>query len=61
MKEFWRMLGMALWAIIMIASGAAAISTLEGFYVFCGIANILINSYCIYKTTKKIREDAGLE
>ena len=47
LKDFAKILGLFVWGLIAVASGAGALNSMEGFYMFCGIANIAINGYCI--------------
>ena len=54
LKDFAKIIGLFVWGLIAVASGAGALNSMEGFYMFCGIANIAINGYCIYKIGKKI-------
>ena len=54
LKDFAKIVGLFVWGLIAVASGAGALNSMEGFFMFCGITNIAINGYCIYKIGKKI-------
>ena len=57
MKEFGKMLGLAVWALVTIAASACAMGAPEGFYAVCGMAYLLVNGYNIIKTGKKIANE----
>ena len=54
LKQFGKVAGLFGWALIAIGASAAALNSQEGYYVVCGIANLAINSWQIYKSLKNI-------
>ena len=54
LKKFGKVAGVFAWALFAIGASAAALNSAEVYYMVCGIANLGINGYCIYKTGKKI-------
>ena len=52
LKKFGKVSLLFLWIMIAIGASAAALNTLEGYYMICGISNLGINGYSIYKTIK---------
>ena len=52
MKNYFKIFGIFIWAMIAIAASAGAINTMIGFYIVVGILNATINGTCIYFVCK---------
>ena len=55
LKDFSKVLGIFIWALIAIGASASALNSGEGYYMACGIANLAINGWQIYKTSKTLK------
>ena len=52
MKNYFKVFGIFIWAMIAIAASAGALNSLIGFYIVVGILNACINGACIYFVSK---------
>ena len=52
MKNYFKVFGIFIWAMIAIAASAGAMNSLIGFYIVVGILNACINGTCIYFVSK---------
>ena len=52
MKNYFKIFGIFIWAMIAIAASAGAINSMIGFYIVVGILNAAINGTCIYFVCK---------
>lgn len=54
LKKLGKVAGLFMWGLLAIGASAAALNSQEGYYVVCGVGNIAINAYQIYKTGRSI-------
>ena len=57
MKEFGKTLGLTFCAFITVVTSAGAMNSGENFYLVCGIINLLLYGYAIYKVGQNLTDN----